>query len=169
MGKDHEQGLRAEAGSALWTSEQASPACSKQERGQIKEKVWDMRKLLVITVQVGLLALVNFVGHLLAQTFHLRLPGNLVGMLLLFGLLSSRVIPLEWVQEGASVLTRHFVFFFIPLAVGLIAFKGVFLQHGLPILGTLIFSAACGMFLCGSVAQLTDRQGAKNHEIATAR
>jgi holin-like protein len=167
LNRDYELRRRV---SASWTPEQASPACSKQERGQIKKNVSDMRKLVIITVQVGLLALINFAGHLIAaHLFFSRLPGNLVGMLLLFAMLSSRVIPLAWVQEAASVLTRHFAFFFIPLAVGLIAFKGLFLQHGLPILGTLIFSAACGMFLCGSVAQLTDQQGAKNHEIAAAR
>jgi len=128
----------------------------------MQKQFWHMRKLVVISIQVALLILINFVGHFMAaHLIFLRLPGNLVGMLLLFAMLSSRVIPLAWVQEGAAVLTRHFAFFFIPLAVGLIAFKGVLVQHGLPILGTLIFSAACGLLLCGFVAQQTHRLGVK--------
>ena len=119
----------------------------------------DIRKLVIISAQVGILALINFVGHLIATHLTLlRLPGNLIGMLLLFAMLSCRIIPLPWVQEGASVLTRHFAFFFIPMAVGLTAFKGVLVEHGLAILGTLIVSAACGLLLCGFVAELADRQ-----------
>jgi len=126
----------------------------------------NLRKVLVITLQLGLLALINRGGYLLTHVLYLRLPGNLVGMLLLFAMLLSRVIRLEWIQEGASILTRHFAFFFIPIAVGLIAFKDVFLQHGLSILGALVASATAGMLLCGLVAQVADKKESKCHAIA---
>ena len=111
------------------------------------------RKLVIIISQLAFLALVNRAGYLLAHVLSLRLPGNLVGMLILFALLSGRLVRLEWIQEGASILTRHLAFFFIPIAVGLVAFKEVFLQHGLAILGTLIVSATAGILLCGFIAQ----------------
>ena len=123
------------------------------------------RKLLIIISQLAFLALINRAGYMLAHRLSLRLPGNLVGMLILFALLSGRVVRLEWVQEGASVLTRHLAFFFIPIAVGLIAFKEVFVQNGLAILGTLIVSAAAGILLCGFIAQAFNEREAKYHEI----
>ena len=61
------------------------------------------------------------------------------------------------------MLTRHLAFFFIPIAVGLIAFKEVFLQNGLAILGTLIVSATAGILLCGFIAQAFKE--AQYHEI----
>ncbi len=126
------------------------------------------RKLVIITSQLASLALINRSGYLLAHALLLRLPGNLVGMLILFALLSSRLVRVEWFQEGASILTRHFAFFFIPIAVGLIAFKEVFLQHGLAILGTLIVSATAGILLCGFIAQVSEKKESEDHEI-TAR
>ena len=123
------------------------------------------RKLVIIISQLALLLLINRAGYLLARGLSLRLPGNLVGMLILFGLLSSRLVRLEWIQEGASILTRHLAFFFIPIAVGLIAFKEVFLRHGLAILGTLIVSATAGILLCGFIAQAFEEKEAKYHEI----
>ena len=111
------------------------------------------RKLVIIISQLAFLALMNRAGYMLAHVLSLRLPGNLVGMLILFALLSGRLVRLEWIQEGASILTRHLAFFFIPIAVGLIAFKDVFLQNGLAILGTLIVSATAGILLCGFIAQ----------------
>ena len=121
------------------------------------------RKLVIIISQLAFLALINRAGYMLAHVLSLRLPGNLVGMLILFALLSGRLVRLEWIQEGASILTRHLAFFFIPIAVGLVAFKEVFLQHGLAILGTLIVSATAGILLCGLIAQAFKE--AKYHEI----
>ena len=123
------------------------------------------RKLVIIISQLASLIVINRAGYMLAHGLSLRLPGNLVGMLILFALLSGRLVRLEWIQEGASILTRHLAFFFIPIAVGLIAFKEVFLQHGLAILGTLIVSATAGILLCGFIAQALKEKEAKYHEI----
>jgi len=123
------------------------------------------RKLVIVISQLAFLALLNRAGYMLAHMLSLRLPGNLVGMLILLALLSGRLIRLEWIQEGASILTRHLAFFFIPIAVGLIAFKEVFLQNGLAILGTLIVSATAGILLCGFIAQAIKEKETKYHEI----
>jgi holin-like protein len=119
------------------------------------------RKLLIIISQLALLALINRAGYLLAHRLSLRLPGNLVGMLILLALLSARLVRLEWIEEGASILIRHLAFFFIPIAVGLIAFKEVFLENGFAILGTLIVSATAGILLCGFIAQAFKKKEAE--------
>ena len=124
------------------------------------------RKLVIVISQLAFLVLLNRAGYMLAHVLSLRLPGNLIGMLILLALLSGRLIRLEWIQEGASILTRHLAFFFIPIAVGLIAFKEVFLQHGLAILCTLIISAIAGMLLCGFMTQAFKEKEARYHEIA---
>jgi holin-like protein len=119
------------------------------------------RKLLIIISQLALLALINRAGYMLAHRLSLRLPGNLVGMLILLALLAARLVRLEWIEEGASILIRHLAFFFIPIAVGLIAFKEVFLQNGLAILGTLFVSATAGILLCGFIAQAFKKKEAE--------
>lgn len=123
------------------------------------------RKLVILISQLAFLAVIDRAGYMLAHALSLRLPGNLLGMLILLALLSIRVVRLEWIQEGASILTRHLAFFFIPIAVGLIAFKEVFLQHGLAILCTLIISAIAGILLCGFMTQIFKEKEAKYHEI----
>ena len=119
------------------------------------------KKLVIIISQLAFLALINRAGYMLARGLSLRLPGNLVGMLILLALLSGRLVRLEWIQEGSSILTRHLAFFFIPIAVGLITFKDVFLQNGVAILGTLIVSATAGILLCGFIAQAFKKKEAE--------
>ena len=122
------------------------------------------RKLIIIISQLMFLVLIDRAGYMLTHVLSLRLPGNLVGMLILLALLSCRVVRLEWIQEGTSILTRHLAFFFIPIAVGLVAFKGVFLQHGIAILVTLIVSAVAGILICGFSTQALKEKEAKSHD-----
>jgi holin-like protein len=78
-------------------------------------------------------------------------------MLMLFALLTSGVIRLEWVEAGASLLVRHLAFFFIPTTVGLMAFGDLFVSHGVAIVVTLIVSAAIGICVAGLTSQALTR------------
>lgn len=48
-------------------------------------------------------------------------PGSILGMLLLFVLLSLQLVKLHWVELGAGLLLRHMGVLFVPVAVGLVA------------------------------------------------
>src|SRR6266478_2522479 len=75
---------------------------------------------LRIGVQIAALAVIFRAATVLVDVLHLPMPGNVFGMLILFGLLYSGVVQEAWVADGAGFLTRHFSFFFIPILVGLI-------------------------------------------------
>jgi putative effector of murein hydrolase len=66
------------------------------------------------------LLLISEAGRVFVGALQLPLPGNLVGMLMSFALLTCGVIRLEWVEAGASMLVRHLGFFFIPIAIELV-------------------------------------------------
>jgi holin-like protein len=103
--------------------------------------------------QIIVLIALNQVGYLLAEHLHLPLPGNLVGMLLLLALLASGVVRLSWIESGASILLRHLAFFFVPIAVGLMAFTDLLQRDGLSWLVTLVLAAGVGIWAAGSVTQ----------------
>jgi holin-like protein len=115
------------------------------------------REALIIAAQLGALFLVDRAGYAAASLLRLPLPGNLVGMLLLLGLLWTGVVRLEWVQAAATLLTRHLAFFFIPITVGLMGFTQVFVDRGVAIVATLVLSAALGIALAGLSAQSLGR------------
>jgi holin-like protein len=121
-----------------------------------------MKTLGVIAVQIiGLLAL-SQAGYAVATALQLPLPGNLVGMLVLLGLLATGLVRLRWVEASALLLTRHLAFFFIPLTVGLLGFGELFLANGPAILVILIVSAGIGIGVAGLSSQrLASRKGRK--------
>lgn len=112
-----------------------------------------MRHAAVILLQITLLLLVNQTAHAVVAALELPVPGNLLGMLILLALLVSGLLPLRYIEAGASLLTRHLAFFFIPITVGLMAFADVFLANGPAILVILVLSAAAGICVAGLSAQ----------------
>jgi holin-like protein len=119
-----------------------------------------LKKLVLIALQIAALLLISEAGYAFVGALQLPVPGNLVGMLLLCALLTARVLRLEWVEAGASLLVRHLAFFFIPIAVGLMEFGDLFVRHGMAIVVTLIVSAAIGICVVGFTSQvLTHRRG----------
>ena len=105
---------------------------------------------------VLLVAISQFVG-LAVTALHLPLPSNAVGMLALFLMLQYGVLRLETVNVASSLLVRHLAFFFIPIAVGLMAYQELLATTGLAILLVIALSAIVGILVAGLVAQLLKR------------
>ncbi|GEN35518.1 MULTISPECIES: CidA/LrgA family protein [Aneurinibacillus] len=103
--------------------------------------------------QVLLLYILSEIGNFIVEISRLPLPGNLVGMLLLFLLLITKMIPLHWVSEGSSLLLKHLSLFFIPVAVGLMSYKDLFLHQGWIFFLCILLSLWIGMYATGKVSQ----------------
>lgn len=112
-----------------------------------------IKYLALFILQLMILWLLNQAGNFIVRFFHLSIPGNVVGMILLFVFLLTGIIKLEWINEAATFLLRHLVFFFIPIAVGIMTFGDLFLQSGLVLIAILVVSASVGMIITGKVAQ----------------
>ena len=116
-----------------------------------------MKHAACTLLQIGLLAGLSQLGFSLVDRLDLPLPGNLLGMLFLLGLLASGILPLKWIDSGASLLLAHLAFFFVPIAVGLMGFADLLQRQGPALLAVLALAAAVGIIAAGSVAQVLGR------------
>jgi holin-like protein len=112
-----------------------------------------IRQFFDIVWQSALLWVVFRCGAFLVGALHLALPGNVAGMLLMFGLLASGIVRPAWIEAGGGFLLKHFAFFFIPISVGLMAFGPLMRQSGLTLLAILVTSAAVGVLVTGVSVQ----------------
>ncbi|MFL5310069.1 MAG: CidA/LrgA family protein, partial [Myxococcales bacterium] len=92
-------------------------------------------------------------GQFVVTRLHIHFPGNVAGMLLLFALLCSGVVPERLFERSSSLLARHLPFFFVPIAVGLMTLGGMVASKGVPLLFVLVASAAVGLCVAGWLAQ----------------
>lgn len=112
-----------------------------------------MKKLIRFLGQLAVLIAIYIVGDQIVLRTGLPLPGNVVGIVLLYALLNLGVLRLEQVQDAADFLLRHLVFFFIPVAVDLMNWGGVFYRYGLALALAIVVSTILTYLGTGYLAQ----------------
>jgi holin-like protein len=111
----------------------------------------------MLVPEVAALWGLNKLGYALVARLRIPLPGNVAGMLLLFALLCSGLVPARLFARSSALLSRHLPFFFVPIAVGLMNLDAAFLRAGWLLVPILIASAAVGLCLTGWLAQFLSR------------
>lgn len=99
---------------------------------------------------VLLLQICEFVSELI----ELPIPGSLLGMLVLFLLLETKVIKDHHVSHFGNAMLKHLGFFFIPPAVSLMTAYGIIQGSVLKILILLTVSLFIVMGVTGKVVDI---------------
>jgi holin-like protein len=76
-------------------------------------------------------------------------PGSVVGMMLLFIALTTKVIKPHRIEKVAHFLTGNMTIFFIPAVMGIIDLWGVIKMSWLGWLGVIVLSTICVMATTG--------------------
>jgi holin-like protein len=121
-----------------------------------------MKKIALGLLQVAGLAVFSLLVNMLTSFLHIPLPGSIIGMILLFLLLESGVIRLNWVELGASWLLAELLLFFIPSAIGVMKYSKLLEADGLQVLavvlvGTFAVMASSGV-LTGAIYKIKERR-----------
>jgi len=98
--------------------------------------------------QLGILWGISLLGGYLASLANLPIPGNVLGVVILFSLLCLGVVKIEQVEGMADFLLKHLVFFFIPIVAGLMEWGGMFREHGLTLALAIVVSSLASLFVC---------------------
>lgn len=107
----------------------------------------------LLVLQLAVLWACSQAGHALVELLRLPLPGNVVGLLLLFAALHLGVLPLRAVEAAGGLLLRHLSLLFIPYAVGIGEFAPYIAAHGIAMAAVLVLSAGVGFAVTGRVAE----------------
>lgn len=101
----------------------------------------------------------QLVGEVLARSLGLPVPGPVVGMVLLFGVLTVRRPGTgSGTLRVADGLLRHLQLLFVPAAVGIIVHVGTLRSDWLPVTGGLVLSWAAGLATVAALASWTVRR-----------
>lgn len=103
-------------------------------------------------------------GQLLRELFDIPLPGSILGFLLMFSALMLKLVPLRFVESGASLLLSFLPLFFVPATVGVIDYLDVFTDKGVFLIVIIIFSTMLTMAGAGGISQYLERQAATRKE-----
>lgn len=101
---------------------------------------------------MGLIFLCLLAGINLQTWLGIAIPGSIIGLLILFGLMASGLVHVEWVKPSATLFIRYMILLFVPISVGLMVHFDTLLANLAPILasaigGTLIVMVTLGLIL----------------------
>ncbi|WP_128525214.1 CidA/LrgA family protein [Halobacillus litoralis] len=123
-----------------------------------------MPKVFTIILQIIGLYVIYLFGTLIQNTFDLFIPGSVIGLIVLFALLSLKIISDRWLKQGVGFMITHLPFFFIPATVGVMSYAYVFEGKGAILILIGLLSTALVMGISGFVAQWMARRREAAHE-----
>jgi holin-like protein len=143
----------APAGNAGWIGPAtAKPMAGAGAKARLTAKGW-----AILILELWGLWVLNKLGYAVVALLHVPLPGNVAGMLLLFGLLCTGIVPERLFERSSTLLARHLPFFFVPIAVGLMNLGPTLIAEGWLLILVLVASASVGLCATGWIAQLLSR------------
>ncbi|WP_028550536.1 CidA/LrgA family protein [Paenibacillus sp. UNC451MF] len=120
-----------------------------------------MKNTFKIIVQVLTLIIISIIMNKLVAWLHIPVPGSILGMIVVFLLLQTKVLRREWLEAGSSWLIAELLLFFISPAVGIVAYPKLLVSDGFQIvlvvgLGTIIVMVCSGI-VAQSIAKRKER------------
>ncbi|MTW85022.1 CidA/LrgA family protein [Virgibacillus dakarensis] len=117
-----------------------------------------MDMVLQLIIIIGFLLL----GNGIVAVFPIPLPGSVVGMLLLFVVLITGILNVEWIEKVSSFQLKHLTLLFIPPIVSLFLSSGFLeiLQWNILII-LIVSSICCLLGTALAVEWLEKRRGMK--------
>jgi len=97
-------------------------------------------------------------GNALSRLAGGYVSGNIIGMILLFSILSLRWVKAETVVPAARFLLGNMALFFVPYGVGLVDSYQVILDNFRAIVAACIFSVVVVLYIAGRTFQHFNRK-----------
>ena len=107
-----------------------------------------------------------YAGNGIAALLPVVIPGSIIGMLILFTLLATQILPADWVKPGSHLLIRYMALLFVPISVGVMSYTDILSAQFGPIVVSCVVSTFIVLLTVGLVSHRlhgrTLRSGAGN-------
>lgn len=103
--------------------------------------------------QVVVLSLLYVGFEYAAQRLGSRLPGGVVGAIVLALFLLLGVVPLRWFEAGAKLLLDHLALFFVPAAVAATRSWGLVRRDVLSVIVVSVVTTVLVLIVVGRIAE----------------
>ena len=94
-----------------------------------KKRLYMIQKSFLLARSLVILYIMLYLGNLIAHYVPAGVPGSIWGLLLLFLGLTTRLIRLDWIYLGASLLIRFMAVLFVPVSVGIIKYSDLLIEQ----------------------------------------
>lgn len=90
-----------------------------------------------------------YAGNAIAVLLPITIPGSIIGMLTLFALLATQILPVHWVKPGCHLLIRYMALLFVPISVGIMNYTDILSTQFGPIVVSIVVSTFLVLTIVG--------------------
>lgn len=108
--------------------------------------------------QFAIILMILLLGEAIRMGTGISIPGTVIGMIILFIALLTKVIKLDQIDMISKFLLDHLAFLFVPAGVGLISSLDLIGKAWLPILAIVLISTVLVIGITGWTVQLLKRR-----------
>lgn len=90
-----------------------------------------------------------YAGNAIAVLLPITIPGSIIGMLTLFALLATQILPVHWVKPGCHLLIRYMALLFVPISVGIMNYTDILSAQFGPIVVSIVVSTFLVLTIVG--------------------
>jgi len=113
---------------------------------------------LKILRQFAIILMILLLGEGIRIGTGISIPGTVIGMILLFIALLTKIIKIEQIDMISKFLLDHLAFLFVPAGVGLISSLDLIGKAWLPIIAIVLISTVLVIGITGWTVQLLKRR-----------
>ncbi|MEK4244920.1 CidA/LrgA family protein [Psychrobacillus sp. FSL K6-2684] len=110
-------------------------------------------KIIQIIFQVIILYLFFLLGSFTVGLLPFSFPGSIAGLLILLACLLLKIVPVNYIKDGAGFLLAFLALLFVPATVGIMDYPQLFSVTGVLIVLALIISTMVTIVLTGKICQ----------------
>ena len=110
-------------------------------------------KVMKYVRQFGIILAVTFVGEVLKYYIPLPIPASIYGLVIMLGLLMTKIVPVKSVKDAGSFLIEIMSLMFIPAGVGLMISWNEISDIWLPLVLIIIITTVVVMVVTGRITQ----------------
>lgn len=115
------------------------------EKYDLPKKAAEIARSLII------LYAMLFLGEWITRLIPLGIPGSIIGLLLLFLGLTTRIIKVQWIFFGAGLLIRYMAVLFVPVSVGIMKYSDLLVSQAKALVIPNVVSSLTTLIVVGLV------------------
>ncbi|OCG19222.1 hypothetical protein A9G22_10910 [Gilliamella sp. App2-1] len=113
-----------------------------------------------------ILTLCLWVGKIISKILPIMIPGSIIGLLILFLLLTFQLIPTCWIKNSCNLFMRYMTLLFIPAAMGIMDNYSLLMQNWVPIIFGCVGSSLIILILSAFLTEYCHKVAPNNSMIS---
>ena len=116
-------------------------------------------RIVLIILQIGFLYSLSLLGNAIVALLNLPIPGSIIGLILLFLGLYFKIIPVNYIKEGAGFILVILPMFLIPSTVGVVQYPELLSMWGMMLILMIMASTFLTMVVVGRISGRFEGKG----------